>query len=415
MIPRARQALAASTVQGLTNHALRSNCALLENLELKLAPKIVYCLRHPAQVGRSVHARDGFSPELAQYRWLVYNIEFFRYSKMYEFCTVEYEAWFEEPFKNIARLQTFLGISSDYDDVDFEFLASGIVDRALRHDDLFVSQPHHPLIRSVYNLARSAEQDHEARNKLQNIAAEFLGFQQLHRAFERELEHNAALAAQVPDMEQEGIRLRAALNERDTRLSALETNSAELRGAVEAAEKVTDETLQALEAARLEVAVREKRSSELEAELVRQAEERDTVRLQQEITELREALGNTERAARAAEFRAAEAKRVADAAERRLAERERSIRVAENKASQVAAELQNRIDSLTTELTGARQVARVALQALAGSETNIVYREPPPGWRHTIRRFGAGRQTAWPLGSLLLRWVRHPARRASVL
>jgi hypothetical protein len=145
--------------------------------------------------------------------------------------------------------------------------------------------------------------------------------------------------------------------------------------------------------------VREKRSSELEAELVRQAEERDT----------------TERAARAAEFRAAEAKRVADAAERRLAERERSIRVAENKASQVAAELQNRIDSLTTELTGARQVARVALQALAGSETNIVYREPPPGWRHTIRRFGAGRQTASSLGSLLLRWVRHPARRASVL
>jgi hypothetical protein len=393
--------------------------------ELKLAPKIVYCLRDPVQVGRSVHARDGLSPELAQYRWLVYNIEFFRHTKMYEFCTVEYEAWFEEPVKNVARLRSFLDLSSYHDDLDIEFLASGIVDRALRHDDLLVGNPHHPLIRSVYNLARSAEQDHAARNKLQNIAAEFLGFQQLHCAFERELEHNATLAARVPDIEQEAIMLRAALNERDTRLALLDANNATLRGAVEAAEKDTDEMRQALEAIRLEVAAREKRSSELETELAeaeRKAEERneETASLRQEITELRDVLGNTERAARAAEFRAAEAKRVAEVAERRATERgslaanaaELQNRLAanaaelQNRLAANAAELQNRIDALATELTGARRVARAALQALAGSETNIVDREPPqagdmcrPRWIQVdaLRRMVTAARTSWAL------------------
>jgi hypothetical protein len=30
--------------------------------ELKLAPKIVLCLRNPAQIARSLHARDGLDP-----------------------------------------------------------------------------------------------------------------------------------------------------------------------------------------------------------------------------------------------------------------------------------------------------------------------------------------------------------------
>src|SRR5436190_14607020 len=43
--------------------------------ELRLAPRIVFCLRDPAQVGRSLQARDGFEPELGEYRWLGYTAD----------------------------------------------------------------------------------------------------------------------------------------------------------------------------------------------------------------------------------------------------------------------------------------------------------------------------------------------------
>jgi hypothetical protein len=56
--------------------------------ELKLAPKIIYCLRNPAQVARSLHARDGIRLDLAEYRWLSYNIDFFRYIRGDDLCTM---------------------------------------------------------------------------------------------------------------------------------------------------------------------------------------------------------------------------------------------------------------------------------------------------------------------------------------
>src|SRR6266446_3915350 len=40
--------------------------------ELKLAPRIVLCLRNPAQIGRSLKAREGLNPEIGEYRWLVH-------------------------------------------------------------------------------------------------------------------------------------------------------------------------------------------------------------------------------------------------------------------------------------------------------------------------------------------------------
>ena len=73
--------------------------------ELKLSPKIVLCLRNPAQVARSLHARDGLDPANGEYRWLVHMIDFFRYASKFEFCTVEYEDWFDNPSANIERLQ----------------------------------------------------------------------------------------------------------------------------------------------------------------------------------------------------------------------------------------------------------------------------------------------------------------------
>src|SRR5215831_14473761 len=54
--------------------------------ELKLAPRIVLCLRNPAQVARSLHARDGLDPANGEYRWLAYMIDFYRYTSNFECC-----------------------------------------------------------------------------------------------------------------------------------------------------------------------------------------------------------------------------------------------------------------------------------------------------------------------------------------
>ena len=53
--------------------------------ELKLAPKFVLCLRNPAQVARSLHARDGLDPANGEYRWLVHMIDFYRYASNFDY------------------------------------------------------------------------------------------------------------------------------------------------------------------------------------------------------------------------------------------------------------------------------------------------------------------------------------------
>src|SRR5438034_1015516 len=45
--------------------------------ELSLALKIVYCLRKPAQVVGTLHAREGIGLGFGEYRWLSYNVDFF--------------------------------------------------------------------------------------------------------------------------------------------------------------------------------------------------------------------------------------------------------------------------------------------------------------------------------------------------
>jgi hypothetical protein len=133
--------------------------------ELKLAPKIVYCLRNPAQVARSLHVRDRTSIDMGEYRWLAYNTDFFRYTKASEFCTIEYESWFEEPNANLTKLRDFLEIA-DEPEFGLDLAIAGIIDDELRHDDPRLGEAAQPLIRSVYKLARQAEHDPAGRDSL---------------------------------------------------------------------------------------------------------------------------------------------------------------------------------------------------------------------------------------------------------
>jgi hypothetical protein len=216
--------------------------------ELKLAAKIVYCLRNPAHVALSLYARDRLDVEIGEYRWLAYNVDFFHYTKASGICTIEYEAWFDDPASNLTKLRNFLDLPEYHRDFDMDLAISGIVDNQLRHDEPRIGEAGQPLIRSVYKLARRADHDPAARDQVQNIAAQFLTFQQLQRVFQREFEQTVALAATVPALEQDAAALRDALRAREAALQVAQTELATREAALRVAEE---------EAAYLRVAVGE--------------------------------------------------------------------------------------------------------------------------------------------------------------
>jgi len=77
--------------------------------DLKLMPKVVLCVRNPAQVARSVGERDNLDQALGEYRWLIYMVDFFRYCRGFEVCTVDYEDWFRDPCANFEKLKKIAG------------------------------------------------------------------------------------------------------------------------------------------------------------------------------------------------------------------------------------------------------------------------------------------------------------------
>ena len=147
--------------------------------ELKLAPKIVHCLRNPAQIARIAQAHGGMPPGLAEYRWFAHTVEFFRHSRKADICTIEYDEWFGDRATNLEKLQRFLGLP-DAAELDVEAAVSEIVEQGKPDSDIDPGEARQPLIRSVYRLARRAEHDADARDQLQHIARQLLSFQQLH-------------------------------------------------------------------------------------------------------------------------------------------------------------------------------------------------------------------------------------------
>jgi hypothetical protein len=97
--------------------------------DLNVVPRFVYCVRDPAQVARSVAARDPFGRDQAEYRWLLYNAGGVAGVGDDPVCVVPYEAWFTDPVGVVCRLADFLGLPP----LDARALAS-VVDGALRHD-----------------------------------------------------------------------------------------------------------------------------------------------------------------------------------------------------------------------------------------------------------------------------------------
>ncbi len=93
-------------------------------------PRYVFCVRDPAQVARSLFARDRMERGQAEYRWLHYNIEAVRAIAALPVCIVPYEQWFDRPQETAARLAAHVGLPAPSDEA-----VRRVIDTDLRHDD----------------------------------------------------------------------------------------------------------------------------------------------------------------------------------------------------------------------------------------------------------------------------------------
>jgi hypothetical protein len=103
--------------------------------DMGIDPVYVFCVRDPAQVARSVAARDRMEREQSEYRWLIYNADAIAGVGNARVCIIPYEDWFAAPDLTVRRLAQFVGAPRREDAAYLAGLAADLVDASLRHDD----------------------------------------------------------------------------------------------------------------------------------------------------------------------------------------------------------------------------------------------------------------------------------------
>jgi hypothetical protein len=346
--------------------------------ELKLVPKIVFCLRNPAQVARSLNDRDGFSLDTGEYRWFSSTVGFFRYTKSAEICTIEYESWFNDPAPNLAKLQNFLDLPEDRTGFDLDLTVSALVHHELRHDDPRLSEASQPLIRSVYKLARRADHDTLAREQLQTIAAQFVAFQQLQSTFQHEFEQQAAAAVRLADLVRERDEMAGALERARVEVEEQDAARRQSEGRVSGLEETLGSRAAAAEVMKAELA--ELREALAEAERQRADHESASAGMNAEIVTLRAALVDAERRALEGEavpqIRAELARAEQEVLERAgLIETMRTELLSSSEAlAQHRREAQERLAGivrLESELSGLREAMREGEREIAGLRETV--------------------------------------------
>ncbi len=114
--------------------------------DLEAAPRFVFCVRNPAQVARSLNARDQMDAAQAEYRWLLYNAQAVMDLGADAVCIIPYEDWFVRPRETAARLSEFVCAPP----LPPEALAT-LIDPALRHDTA-EQAPARPLAARLHKL-----------------------------------------------------------------------------------------------------------------------------------------------------------------------------------------------------------------------------------------------------------------------
>jgi sulfotransferase family protein len=239
--------------------------------ELRLDPKIVLCVRNPAQVARSLEERDGLPSDMGEYRWFVYTAEILRHLRNFETCVIEYEAWFDDAADNLGKLTRFLGLPMQ---TEFATAIAEIVDRELRHDDRR-REPQHVLVRSLYELVRRFNDAEAARTEITEMLDRLAPFEQLQQPMQLEFEQLSRLAAALPlGRREEGTGGRSPVSWRDSAVAAewqkllATANQAEaLRGRLEQVLQQRAELDTALARAQQQAALRERAAEQSQEEL----------------------------------------------------------------------------------------------------------------------------------------------------
>jgi len=160
--------------------------------ELDLKVKIVICLRHPAQVARSLNERDGLRMDIGEYRWFTYMAELYEHTDNDDVCTIEYETWFDDTGDNAKKLVGFLGLETSQTEIISA--VSEIIDRNLRHDDPDLRESAQPPLWPLYEAARRLDSDASARGDIRRIVRQFAAFRLLQQGIEGEFEQLSGMA-----------------------------------------------------------------------------------------------------------------------------------------------------------------------------------------------------------------------------
>ena len=133
---------------------------------MSLDPTYVFCVRNPAQVARSVTARDNLAGDQAAYRWLVYNAQAVHGVAGARVCVIGYETWFTDPAATLDRLARFVGLGARPE-------LTALVDADLRHDADGAADPVPPVATRLYRALLAAGEVFDER--LLDLADTILG------------------------------------------------------------------------------------------------------------------------------------------------------------------------------------------------------------------------------------------------
>jgi hypothetical protein len=129
-------------------------------------PLYIFCVRDPAQVARSLAARDRMEGEEGAHRWLVYNAQAVVGVATARVCVINYEHWFTRPEATLDRLARFVGVAPRAD-------ALRVIDADLRHDALGAADPVPEVAARLHAFISEAGEHFDAR--LLDLADTILG------------------------------------------------------------------------------------------------------------------------------------------------------------------------------------------------------------------------------------------------
>jgi len=101
--------------------------------ELELDPRYVLVTRHPADVAKSLFAREAIDPMHAEVMWLDHNVDAVLNTGGKIHAYVDYASWIDDPVRQAQYMLEKLGIGHGLTRAELQSLIDGVVSSDLRH------------------------------------------------------------------------------------------------------------------------------------------------------------------------------------------------------------------------------------------------------------------------------------------